>query len=192
MTEGKQKRKLNNQEAIKANVIKNGEVRNPNGRPVGKNARTIVKEFMNKEIQTLEGTKVSRFQYLLWSMYETNFIIMKQLKFRQEDFKTAQKEHFRLLENPIREGEDKDEGKYKAYCRLLKSAHEEVRKTSASLESLTLRVQEAQSKLSESLQKSSGQYLTKMELETVSTQPLHVHADKEDLAEALGEIDEEC
>lgn len=174
-----------NQDKIADKMIVEGEVRNPNGYPKGmKNARTIVKEFMDKKIDTLEGTRVSRFQYLLWSMYEMNQRMMKDiLKFRVEDFKTAKKRLLDATEHPPEDEKEKE--------KLLARLERELRSRSKEYESSCIKVQDQQGKLSEFLLKASGQYLEKKEIETKTRQPLLITLDDEDMKEALEELKNE-
>jgi len=182
-------------EAIVPTIIQPGEVRNPKGYPPGqKNARTIVKEFMNKEIETLQGTRVSRFQYLLWSMYEINFGLMKQIEYRKGNIKKAEiylKEAQENLDEFLASDKIEETNTFNRLDNKLIKRERELITRNKEYENLMMKVQESQGKLSEHLQKLSGQYLEKKQIEDISRQPLHITCDKEDLDQALSEIDDE-
>lgn len=164
-------------------VVPKGVSGNPDGKPKGtKNARTIVREFMDNKIETLKGTRISRFQYMLWSMYEINFRLMKQLELSKERLIQSQK-YIETAEKLFSKGEVSPSE--------LKLAEAAERSRSREYENLLFKVQESQGKLSEFFLKASGQYLEKKEIEERTKQPLLVTADKESLKEAIEEIHNE-
>lgn len=170
-----------------------GVATNPAGKPKGtKNARTIVREFMDRKIDSIDGTKVSRFQYLLWSMYEMSFRLHKQVEYRLTEIKQAEvylkvaKDAFLKFTIPI-----KNPSAFAAAGDKLAVRERELRSRNKDYEKLILQVQEADKNLSDFFQKASGQYLEKKEIENINTQPLHVTADEEDIQKAIGLINEE-
>lgn len=161
--------------------IKKGEVRNPNGCPKGmKNARTIVREFMDKEIDSISGTKVTRFQYTLWSMYEITVRLEKQATVRENFMKDSQAEYLdakALFERG--EIQEKDfNKKVRAY-----------KKDSTDYETLLVKIQDSNIKLSEFFLKASGQY--KEEIGINSPEPVTIEVQPEDIKEAAKELEGE-
>jgi len=158
---------------------KKGEVRNPNGRPKGiKNTLTLIRDFMDGKIETLKGTKVSRFHYLLWSMYETAKRLQKQLDIYEEELHEMKSW---LVHIDPRTDDLKER-------RLLRIAERKRQQ----YEDMLQKVQAAHIKLSEFFLKSSGQYLEKKEIENKGVIPATiVTVTKEDLKEAVSEINNE-
>ncbi len=163
------------------NPIKKGEVRNPNGYPKGmKNARTIVREFMDKQIDTISGTKVTRFQYLLWSMYEVSVRLEKQAQLRYNFLQEsrAQLEEARQLFEAGEVGESK-----------VDKFERKVKKDSTDYEGLLEKIQNSNGKLSEFLLKASGQYQEKISVEKLK--PVIIEVAPEDIKQATEELEGE-
>jgi len=157
---------------------KKGEVRNPNGKPKGtKNTLTLIRDFMDGKIETLKGTKVSRFHYLLWSMYETAKRLQKQLDLYEKELEESAKW---LIEIDPRTNDDNEK-------RILRIAN----KKRIQYEDMLQKVQAAHIKLSEFFLKSSGQYLEKKEIHNTGEVATIVSVTKEDLKEAVSEINNE-
>ena len=207
--------------ALEPYKIKKGEVRNPKGKGKGvKTARAIVKDFMDKGVDNLPtGKKVSRFQFLLWSMYEMNFRLVKQVDYRKKEITDAenrlklaninlpltQKEFDRCekLSETVndkmtqKERENISSAFYKAQARLnanqkeIQHQEKQIRKRNTEYEKLMVQVLEANGKTAEFLQKSSGQYIESKQVTQISDQPIHISAGKKDLQIALDEINDE-
>jgi len=177
---------LNNQD--KLTPVKEGQVLNPKGYPVGqRNARTIVREFMDKPCDKLpEGSRVSRFQFLLWAVYESVFIFSKQVLFwkgRFEEQKIKLQEAKDELENNT---DEKKDVRLKA---AVNARTKDLERVGRDLERVTRLFQEASGKAAEHFQKASGQYSEIKEL--INNTPTIVTADSEDITKALEVIENE-
>lgn len=171
-----------------------GQVLNPKGYPPGqKNARTVVREFMDKPCDKLPvGSRVSRFQFLLWAVYESVFLFQKQVAFWKfqviKEEKKLQEAEDRL--EKFKKSDNADDNKRLVYLKLKVGARErELKTANKDFERVTRLFQEAAGKAAEHFQKASGQYITTQEV--INNQPVIVTADKDDLAAAQKAIEDE-
>jgi hypothetical protein len=186
-------------EASKKNLVSNpiqkGEVRNPNGYPKGmKNARTIVREFMDKTIDTISGTPVTRFQYLLWSMYEVSVRLERQASLRfkfLEESRIAYEDALALYKLDKKEYEEREDHKElpESIEKEVAKLKREYKRDATDYERLLEQIQNSNTKLSEFLLKASGQY--QEEIGINNAQPVTIEVSKQDIKEAARELEGE-
>lgn len=182
-------KKMNDHNLI-PNPVKKGQVLNPNGKAKGtKNAMTIVREFMDKKIESLKGTKVSRFQCLLWHMYDIARQLQKQADRYQEEYERMRLdvESFSSIITSEEELEEITEA-----SKMLKKKKHKLNVLRNKYEGMLEKVQNAHIRLSEFFIKSSGQLIEKKEIENKGAIPATiVSVSQEDLKEAVDEINNE-
>lgn len=179
---------------IKNYLIKEGTVLNPNGKPKGsRSARTIVREFMDHPCDKLPtGLRVTRFQYLLWSMYEMSYRLHKQVDYRKSEVKKAEAyltEAKEKLDEFLAKDDINNEKEFNKLDKKLTLREREFRSRNREYEFLIGKVQEADARLSDFFQKASGQYIDTKEI--INSQPVNVTADKKDLDDAIEVIADE-
>lgn len=168
-----------NEQNLNTVPIQKGQVLNPNGRGKGtKNVMTLIKDFIDHKIESLEGTKISRFHYLLWSMYEIAKRLQKQLDLYEKEYEEA-----KLWALDIDPRTDDSEEK-----RILR----QIERRRIDYEDMLQKVQSAHTRLSEFFLKSSGQYLEKKEVHNTGAIPTTIiSVNEEDLKAAVDEINNE-
>lgn len=205
---------------IKGYLVKEGEVLNPTGRVKGtKNARTVVREFMDVQSEKLpDGYRVSRFQFLLWSVYERSLDSNKQVEYRKGEVNQAVSElkvataNLELWDaqyketkeayerNKHKESKIKNEFKevfedatieYNKATVRVEKLKQALRSRNRELEDIIRVNQDQNGKVFEAFQKASGQYLEKQEVKQISDQPLHITTNKADLQRAIEVINDE-